>query len=279
MRTEQTAFLCTLLVFFTTYALGNIIDVVIPCHPKDVTTLELAIQGIRRNGADIRRVIVISSEKITSNAEWIDESIFPFSKKDISLAIFNDENKAHDYLKKTNNRIGWIYQQLLKLYAPLVIPDISSDVLILDSDTIFLNPTSFIDKQGYALFNVGTQYCEEYFAHMNRLLPGLKREYAQYSGITHHALFQKHIIEDLFKKIQKQHNKEPWQALCSCIDSNKELFANISEYEIYFNFAITQGYKIKIRPLRWADIKFDTNNIHWHKKNGYHYVSCHTYLN
>lgn len=279
MSHKKTLLLSIFLTFFSTSLSKNIIDVIIPCHPKDIATLELAIKGIRKNGIGVRRIIVISSSKITDDAEWVNETVFPFTKRDVALTIFNgDEQKTSEYLRDPNNRIGWIYQQLLKLYAPLVIANISTNVLILDSDTIFLRKTEFIDDQGYALFNVGTQYHEPYFTHMSRLLPGSKRVYEQYSGITHHALFQKHIIEDLFTKIRTQHNKEPWQALCTCIEA-KELFADISEYEIYFNFAFLQGHKIKIRPLHWADIKFDVNNIHWHKRHGYDYVSCHKYLN
>ena len=39
------------------------IDVVIPCHPKDLDTLELCIEGIRKYGQNIRRVIVVFIQK------------------------------------------------------------------------------------------------------------------------------------------------------------------------------------------------------------------------
>ena len=42
-----------------------------------------------------------------------------------------DAEKAREFLASPVTRIGWIYQQLLKLYAPFVIPGISSNVLVL----------------------------------------------------------------------------------------------------------------------------------------------------
>ena len=68
-----------------------------------------------------------------------DEKIFPFTHESIALEIFENNNKALTYLNKSNNRIGWIFQQLIKLYANFIIPNISSNMLILDADTIFLN--------------------------------------------------------------------------------------------------------------------------------------------
>jgi hypothetical protein len=278
MSNTKNALSCILLTFFIISRSQNVIDVVIPCHPKDLTTLELAIEGIRRNGNGIRRIIVISCKNITPHAEWVDEAMFPFSKKDVALTIFKgDEQKASEYLQDPTNRIGWIYQQLLKLYAPLIIPEISPDVLILDADTIFLKSTNFIDNQGYALFNVGTEYNPAYFDHMHRLLPGLKKVYTEHSGISHHALFQKNILECLFNDIRNYHHLEPWQALCACIDC-KELFAGISEYEIYFNFALLKGFKIKIRPLKFANIAFNSHAIQQHKRQKYDYVSCHSWI-
>ena len=107
------------------------IDVVIPCTEKDLATLNLCIEGIRKNCSNIRRIIVVSQKQYTQSAEWFDEKLFPFSKFDLALQIFGDAVQAQKFVQAPNSRIGWIYQQLLKLYAPCIIPKISSNVLIL----------------------------------------------------------------------------------------------------------------------------------------------------
>jgi len=255
---------------------NHTIDVVIPCHAKDMRTLGRAIRGIKKHGKHIRRVIVVSAERLTTEAEWCDERVYPFTKDDLVRAIFEHNAGGLDaYNKAGRPRIGWLYQQLLKLYAPFVIPQISSNVLVLDADTIFLRDIEFIDNEGFALFNVGNEHHIPYFEHAGRLVPGLQKVYPQYSGITHHMLFQNHILEDLFKEIVHVHNTEPWKALCACIDHQHLRESALSEYEIYFNFAFSRNYKVKIRSLKWENALFDEGSIKRHQQAGYHYISCH----
>ncbi|MDB6082063.1 MAG: hypothetical protein JWO53_1335, partial [Chlamydiia bacterium] len=123
------------------------IDVVIPCTSKDLGTLEVCIRGIKKYGKNIHRVIVVSDKRYTDSAEWFDEKLYPFSKFDIALNILGEEAKAREFQDAPNSRLGWIYQQFLKLYAPFVIPKISSNVLILDADTVFVNPIAFTNSK------------------------------------------------------------------------------------------------------------------------------------
>lgn len=253
------------------------IDVVIPCAPKDLETLELCLAGIKKNGQNIRRIIVISKEKLTDNAEWFDERSFPFTQRDIALEIFNqDEIAAQAYLDDPKNRIGWIYQQLLKFYALSVIPLISPNVLLLDSDVVFLRPIDFIASDGRPYFNPAHEYFSCYFEHAARLLPDLRRVYPQYSGVSHHMPIQKPILDDLFQLISTRHQTDPWRALCRCID-HAELFRSpLSEYEIYFNFVLLRTSQATIRPQRWIEIS-SLQSIPFYERSGFYYVACHTW--
>jgi hypothetical protein len=277
---------CSLLVFLSFFADGicekiqyflslEPIDVVIPCAAKDVETLDLCISGIKKNGRNIRNIFVISPERLTYNAGWFDEKNYPFTQFDIALEIFQDESAAWAYLASPQSRIGWIYQQLLKLYAPLIIPNISSNVLVLDADTIFLNPVSFQGPSGEGLYNPGWEYTYTYFEHAQRLIPWFRKIFANFSGISHHMLFQRPVIDDLFSTIESYHQVEPWKALCRCI-SQKDIFVALSEFEIYFNFVFARSDQMRVRQLRWENIT-SLKAIHKYRKAGYHYVSCHHY--
>ncbi len=246
------------------------IDVVIVCIVKDARTLDMCIEGIKKNASNIRRVIVISPEKLTAKAEWFDEAKFPFSKKDLLRQLFKDENYKLD-------RIGWIYQQLLKLYSPFVIPNISSNILLLDADTIFLNPVMFCDKNtGAGFFNPGKEFHPPYFNHGQKLIPGFKRVFSEYSGISHHMLVQRCILEDMFLIVEKKFKISFWEAFCNCIDLNDVEGACASEYELYFNFTLLRTNQCEIRKLKWINTKLQ--NLELFKNKGYHYVSCHSYL-
>lgn len=263
----------------TTFALTpEPIDVVIPCAPKDLATLEMCIAGIRQNGSNIRRVIVVSKNRLTDSAEWVDEQNFPFSFKEIALEIFNGNSIAADqFLQKSKSRIGWVFQQLLKLYAAFVIPDISSNILILDADVIFLNPTRFINEYGEPLFNTGTENWKPYFLHAKRLLPGLRRVHRHYSGICHFMLFQKPILQDFFEMIQAQHRVEAWKAICRCIDQRELKFCCMSEYEIYFNFALLRTSQAKLQPLKWVNLGH-WKDMDYYKLENFCYMACQEWM-
>jgi Family of unknown function (DUF6492) len=254
------------------------IDIVMPCAPKDKDTLEVCIRSLHDCSKNIRRVIVISKEPMTNLAEWYDEKNYPFSLRDVIVEIFHgDESAADAFIAKPASRATWIFQQFLKLYAPFVIPGVSSNVLIVDADCFFLNPIEFISPEGVPIFNTATEYMEPYFKHAERLLPGLRRVYREYSGICNYMLFQKPILEDLFQLIQEKHGVEAWKALCRCIDHEELDKSCLSEYEIYFNFVLLRTNQCRITPLLW-DVSCNWNNHQAYRNAHYVYITCHRWL-
>lgn len=262
----------------TTYHFSNDpIDVVIPCTEKDISTLDQCIEGIRKNCHNVNRIIVVSSKCLTDKAEWYDESLYPFSKYDIAAYLnHHDEESIASYLKP-GSRIGWYYQQLLKLYSPFVIPGISTNVLIVDSDVIFLNPVKFLDNTGAGLYTTGKGYHKSYFEHAQKLISGLKKVYHKKSGISHHMLFQKIVLRDLFNYVENQHHTEFWKAFCTLIDPQELDGSGASEYEIYFNFVFSRTDQVKIRKLKWKDSSL-INKCQYFRNAKYHYVAFHSYL-
>lgn len=256
---------------------GEPIDVVIPSTEKDLDTLMRCIRAIRLNCQNIRRVIVISSRPLTRQAEWFDERNFPFSKQDVAYYLNScDSQKTQEFISSSDSRTGWYLQQLFKLYALYVIPNLSSNVLLLDSDTIFLKTTRFTDSTGAGLYAIGSEFHRPYFNHMNRLIPGLNRVFPNYSGICHHMIIQRDVLDDLFRTVQNYHHTEFWKAFCLCVDQNDLHQSGASEYEIYFNFLFSRTNQAKIRNLKWKNVE-SIQKIDSYKKH-FDYVSCHSYL-
>ena len=254
------------------------VDVIIPSTPKDLHTLDLCIEGIRKNCSQVRRVIVISDKKLTDKAEWFDEKLFPFSKKSVAFYLNNcDGQKTAEYLNAKEPRVGWYLQQLLKLYAPYVIPDISKNVLHLDADTIFLNPVTFYNSKNGGQYNPGTEYHMPYFTHMDKLLPGLKRVFAQHSGISHHMLLQKEALDDLFKSVESYHNMELWKAFCLQVNKADLFLSGAASDELYFNFVFMKTDQVELRYLKWDNVP-SIKNLGHYKAQGYHYVSNHSWM-
>lgn len=251
------------------------IDVVIVSHPKDKPTLDLCIEGIRNNCSKIGRIFVVSSRRLTDKAEWFNEAEYPFSKKDIELQIGRGDSKKAEKFFKVSQPVGWYYQQLLKLYAAFVIPQISSNVLVVDADTIFLNPVEFLNSSFGGLFCTSDMPAKRnYINHAKRLLPGYKRIYSNHYSVCHHMLFQKPILDDLFDTVETHHKKPFWKAFCRCVDLKEN---GASEYEIYYNFALTRTTQVELRPLLWKNSGY-LEKMEKDKERGFQFVSYHTYM-
>jgi hypothetical protein len=213
------------------------LDVVIPAHIKDIDTIDLCIEFVKKNVIGVNKVFVISKNKLTNNAIWISENLFSFTKKDIQ-----------DFMGVGNHwRVGWYYAGLIKLHV-FEIPNILDNVLVLDCDTLFLKPTKFLDEKGMGLFNASpSDGTPVYLIHMKKLLPNLEKQHKM-SGISHHILMNREIVKSLFKSVEERFNQVYWKADLGITKKrygfNKEP-SNIYDgpgrratYEIYFNYAL-----------------------------------------
>jgi len=245
------------------------IDVVIPCAPKDTQRLNLAIEGIRKYGFEIGRIIVVSKSKLTDRAEWFPEGDFPFSIESIRKVM----GIAPGWW-----RVGWYYQQLLKLYVFKVIPDLSRDVLLLDSDCIFLNPTSFRSSDDKIFLSWSSEYNPKYFVHMERLLPGLKKQHPDRSGIVDHMVIRREHINDLMNRVEIVHGTPFWKAFIGAILPKNLFHVGASEFEIIFNF-IQENYpdQIALRKLKQGSCKH-LELINLYRRRGYNCMSFHDWM-
>lgn len=250
-----------------------VIDVVIPAHKKDLATLDYCIEGVRKNIEGVRRIIVVSKEKYSDKAQWFDEALYPFSFKEIGDLV-------------GGKNIGWNYQQLLKLYAVLVIPNISPNVLIIDSDTVFYRKVKFFEN-GIPLYNLSkdqnlevSDFHQTTFQHIKKILPEIPQKFPKKfenaSGICHHMLFQKHIIEDLFARVVAQSGSaDPFYKIFL---KTSESAMGVAEYNLYFYFLIScHPDEYKIRILKYKNTsKFSP----WIEKlrRKYDYCSYHSYM-
>ena len=246
-------------------------DIVIPIGPNDIKQINEQLKYTKKNIIGYRKIFLLTFDpniKIEhDDVIIIDETIFPFSIDDVAKFHYK------------HSRNGWYLQQLLKLYAGIIIPDISEKYLIIDSDTFFLKPTKFIED-GKCLYNIGTEYHIPYFEHMQKLHYSLIKKINK-SGICHHMIFETKYMRELFDLVEQNHSNKPfWQIFLMMVNNNhygNNIYnaSGASEYEMYFNFMlIYYTDKINVRLLKWINSSvFIENNI-----DDYDYISCHWYL-
>lgn len=255
------------------------IDVVLVTHPKDKDTLDLAIDGIRTYGENIGKVFVVSSEKLTDNAYWFDESLYPFTKNDVALEIGKgSEVAASKFFNRGGHPVGWYYQQLLKLYAAYVILNISSNILVLDSDSVFISPVKFLNEHNGGLFCISRrrETKKHYCSHAERMLPSYKRVHPEVNSVNHHMLFQKPILDALFDEIEQHHKVPLWKVFCRVVDTSRK-WGSGSEYELYYNFAINHTNQVSLQELQRRSSS-NLDKIGFYKAEGYELLSFHSYM-
>lgn len=239
----------------------NQYDIVITSCKKDQKVLQLCINSIKKYINGYRRIIVVSNEKLTDieNVEWFDEKKYPFSKKDLYDQMYN---VVPDSLRR--KRLGYI-NQLLKLYAHYIIPDLTENILIIDSDIIFIKESSFFDykynqttknnelipKYGYNyMYPNGWDFYQNHFKKLHPTFNDFNK-----SGICHHIIYNKHIINEIFNLIEKHHNQTFWKIYLNLMDTRpNEIHSEPANCELYFNY-ISKFHKDKfiLRLIKWLE--------------------------
>ena len=244
-------------------SLSQLFDIIVPVGPNDIELINKQFEHTKRNIVGYLNIYIVTYSTYIdiSGCTIIHENIYPFTIDSVA--------KIHGKHKRN----GWYLQQLLKLYAGFIIPDILDKYLVIDSDTFFLKPTTFINSNGQCLYNPGREYHLEYFDHMKKMHPSLVRVHRQLSGISHHMIFDRQYVRMLMNLVEEQHNgKEFWQVFLENVTNIGG--SNASEYEMYFNYMlIYHSDKLRIRPLNWAntsqlinDTRFNYVSVHWHMR-------------
>jgi len=175
---------------------------------------------------------------------------FPFTWSDLRVFMNHD------------HRVGWYLQQLIKLYAWKVIPDLSDPYLVLDADTRFLREIE-MQQNGKLLFTEAGEWHEPYFEHMQRLHPSLVKV-QRASGVAHHMPFSHKILSSLFDLVEEFHQEEFWVSFMRLLDPKHKEGSGASEYEIVFNY--TQIAFPDMFELRRLEPKVDIVSNHWYNE-------------
>eukprot|EP00435_Cladocopium_sp_Y103_P038305 s1358_g10.t1 len=150
------------------------VDCIIPVHEKDYESLGHSVKSLRRFSLEVRRIVVISRSDpgLTDfGVEWLDEAseLWPFQISE---------------LQHCGCAPGWLLQQLLKLYAPLLVDGLTDHVLVCDADVVWLQPVEFLSSTAAFLCTFDTDSCppirsavdlHRYDSFVPSMLPGLEK--------------------------------------------------------------------------------------------------------
>jgi len=240
-------------------------DIIIPVGPNDFDIISMQIEYTKKNIIGYRNIYLVSYDDNlhVDGCITIPEKIFPFSLQ--TVADFHGKQ----------DRNGWYLQQLLKLYAGFIIPDILDKYLVIDSDTLFIQPTIFYHSNK-ALYNYGNEYYKPYFTHMSKLSNTFTKVYKSLSGICNHMIFETKYIKEIIDIVEHTHNDKFYNVFLKNVTEISG--SGASEYEIYFNYMLKyHRNEIIIRKLNYSNFIKNINPILNGEIDNFDYVSYHYY--
>jgi hypothetical protein len=235
-------------------------DIIIPYHKKDEPVIHKCVQSCKYLPGG-RNVYVVSEHDFKiDGATTILEKEFPFTKQ--QLLACNPTIPE--------NRIGWYFQQFIKLYS-FTIPEITDTYLVLDSDVVFLNSTNLLENN-LPVYNYSSEYTDEYFQCMKRLNNYFERSVNK-SGICHFMMFEKNIILEIFDLI-KNDNQEIYDTILKAV---RNWHHGFSEYELYFHYIFKKYPKTyNLKQYKYLEID-NLDNIQKYKNTDINYIAYHSW--
>lgn len=229
---------CLTLSIFDQVVTGKIQGVILTTA-KDTRAFEKSIASSLKHLVDVETFYIVTpsavqlQEKVGKDlgprVKFIDESIFPFDWRNVSDVMIETvrEKGVYPLTGKSQfegtvwGRIGWFLQQLLKFYAGKVLN--IGDYVLLDSDIVWFKDTHFINESiihnGQNItryyYASSSQYHAPYMATLKRISgQDLFKADTHRSGIAHHMVLAKHVLDDLMNTSEHRYGGLPfWKVL------------------------------------------------------------------
>lgn len=248
------------------------IDIIIPVVYKDLRTLPLCIEGVRRCIRNkIRDIYIVASANADLEFFCADNDL-KFIEEDSVLGY--GVSDIHYIVNGKDNRSGWIFQQLLKLSGKI---GTCENYVTVDADHILLRPHTFITKNEHFVFYQGKEFHQPYYQ-TNFLLVGNDR-IPTLSYVAHKMVFSKSLLVDLHQVIEQHCNMSWDKAILKVLNPNQ--LSCFSEFELYGGFV--RDDKKVLLPFQNRSLHSDclTTYEDLVKRYGYHHrtVTFPDYLN
>jgi hypothetical protein len=244
------------------------IDIGIVCHQKDFSNLHLVIEGARRNVTNpIGKVVLVTPEHLSTELQ----SQFP------DCLVLTDESVLGIDLMGLigelvpQKRRGWIVQQVIKFRLALMSNEVAS--LILDADTILLQPRIWLDRNENQILCVSDSWHLPMKKHQRKMLGG--QNYLL-MFVTHHQLMKRDSVRAIFGASGDGLFK--WLKLGDYTDESA-----ISEYDTYGEWMVANRPE-QIKFAKWNNfsMKLSPDKTSMEqilcKNSQYHSISNHSYL-
>jgi FkbM family methyltransferase len=223
------------------------IDVIIPCHSKDVGTLGLVLAGVESSSRNpIEQVHLVAPSEIVPDLR----ASFPKANVESDEDVLGEQLLGLVEQSVPRDRRGWTIQQLIKIAAATRSECEGS--LILDADTVLLRERTWLAEGGMQLLSVSHEYHRPYLAQAERMW-GSRAKPTGLSYVTHHQLMQKDILREMFGDLSV--GLARWLSLADYSGD-----AALSEYHCYGTWII-RNERSRVRLAQWGNRQSTTSHF------------------
>tara|TARA_B100000989_G_scaffold245896_1_gene193056 strand:+ start:2121 stop:3050 length:930 start_codon:yes stop_codon:yes gene_type:complete len=179
-----------------------------------------------------------------------EDEIIKFERfKEIANLILKKTN----YYEKIQGRLGWYYQQVLKLTFIYNFIKINNEKLIIwDADTIILKKIKFFDNEKSVIYGTTSEFFKAYYATNKTILGDIPKYFVssvcQFSAVTPYDL--KNLLSKLSNFQPSKKNIAEWftsMIFEAIIKTHKEYNGSLfSEYELIGHSKLLENKKPQI---------------------------------
>lgn len=224
------------------------VDVIIPAIEKNIKTLHLCLEGIRKcikNPISNIYIVAPCTNVMVNFCEresviLIDEkTVLGYSAKDINFVT-----------SEGSDRSGWIFQQLIKLAGTIGEEE---HYVVCDADHVLIRDHGFVTNEKKSVFYQSKEFHIEYYLNMRKLLK--LNTFSLLSYVAHKMVFNKEILGKMKKEIELKQEK-PWD-IAICKNLNTQDSSPFSEFELYGNYLSSKN---KLKAL-WGNKNLSDDEI------------------
>lgn len=206
------------------------IELIVNSERKDFKNLCEVIKNAIENSINeiAKTTVVVPASQLNECKEILAEIISTQAIEVFSEDIFLTDAIRENLRKTFGKRYGWVLQQFLTL--DMVLKSDYKGVLQVNSDTMLLRPTQWLDSKGRQPLLVSTEYHLPYYLFLNKLNKEFPVETD--SHITHHMLFQPEILKEILKNSSVENLEQLADFTINNAQSNEDSPICI-EFELY----------------------------------------------
>ena len=226
------------------------IEVLIPCTEKDARTLNLVIRSVLENSLnEITKINIVCPEKeLVQITAMVEDENFECRIEIHNERKFINPTLYDEIVALLGKRAGHAIQQIVKIC--FVASSRAFGILVLDSDTVILQPVCWLDKHSNQVLYLSWENTPEHYNHLELLCE--RRFNRSLNTVTHHMLMQPEWVRE-FMGASTENGINQFMMRAFEL-SNKEIASIFSLDYLFYGLNAIEHHRQQVQIVRWCNI-------------------------